>query len=111
MKLTGLQTDRGVASASHPPQEFKIDRSFVLDIVENPDSEAIVKALLNIARETNKSAVAEGIETREQLALLRQYGCQVGQGYLLSPAIPGDDLMPLLKDPFPFAHQVDREVV
>jgi len=105
----------GFASLTHlkdvPSQEFKIDRSFVLDILENPDSEAIVKALLNIARETNKSAVAEGIETREQLAMLRRYGCQVGQGYLFSPAIPRDELIQLLAEPLPFAQQTDREIV
>ena len=89
-----------------PTQEIKIDRSFVLDLLENKQSEAIVRGLLDIARETGKSVVPEGVETKEQLELLSQFGCLVAQGYIFSHAIPADEIGNLFKQPLPYSHIV-----
>jgi diguanylate cyclase (GGDEF)-like protein/PAS domain S-box-containing protein len=71
-----------------PVQALKIDRSFVADITRDADSLAIAAAVIDLARGLRLRTVAEGIETPEQLALLRALGCGGGQGYLWSPAVP-----------------------
>jgi len=100
----------GFASLTHlkdlPSQEIKIDRSFVLDITENPESESIVKALLAIAGDTGKAVVAEGIETVDQLNLLKHLGCQIGQGFLFSKAVSTEEILTLIKRPQPFLNQI-----
>lgn len=63
-----------------PIRTLKIDRSFIKNNMQ-PDDVAIVKAILMLAHAMNMNVVAEGVETDEQLAFLRQYGCEYGQGY------------------------------
>lgn len=63
-----------------PIRTLKIDRSFIKTDMQ-PDDIAIVKAILMLAHAMNMNVVAEGVETDEQLAFLRQYGCEYGQGY------------------------------
>ncbi len=60
---------------------LKIDRSFVKNMVENSDDAAIVKAIIDLSNALNLTTLAEGIEIKEQLELLKQYGCSRGQGY------------------------------
>ncbi len=73
-----------------PFTEVKIDRFFVSDAVNSPDSRVIVKAMVDLAHGLGLTATAEGIETREQLQLLAELGCDVAQGYLISqPLEPG----------------------
>ena len=72
-----------------PTNTLKIDRSFIQDIHKNDESHAIVKAILSIAKTVGLEVVAEGIELEEQLVILRQLGCQEGQGYFYSkPTTP-----------------------
>ena len=85
----------GYASLSHlkqfPVDVLKIDRSFVSKLTDNDDEEedaAIVGAVLNLAQNLSIMTVAEGIENRDQAAYLRRKGCDLGQGYLFSPAVP-----------------------
>lgn len=67
-----------------PIDHIKIDQSFIEDIVTNPQSTKIVEAIMLMAHGLCLQVVAEGVEHEEQLHLLRQMGCDLVQGYLLS---------------------------
>ena len=69
---------------------LKIDRSFVRDIARDPSDHAIVSAIVAMARSLNIQVVAEGIETWQQLEILRNMGCSLAQGFLFAQAVPGD---------------------
>jgi EAL domain-containing protein (putative c-di-GMP-specific phosphodiesterase class I) len=71
---------------------FKIDRYFVNDAVSSPDSRMIVKTIIELAQGLGLTATAEGVETREQLQLLHELGCDVVQGYLISQPLEPDTL-------------------
>jgi predicted signal transduction protein with EAL and GGDEF domain len=63
---------------------LKIDRSFVTDILNNSESQEIVKTVLSLGRNLRMEVVAEGVETSEQMSLLRSLGCEFAQGYFFS---------------------------
>jgi len=67
-----------------PLDELKIDRSFVIGLGTDRESEAIVRAVLGLARGLELKSVAEGVETDRQLAWLIQHGCDIAQGYYFS---------------------------
>ncbi len=75
---------------SFPIDKIKIDRSFIKDLGVEPRSRELVRAAINMGHSLGLMTLAEGIETKEQLAILRSLGCQHGQGFLFSPAIPAD---------------------
>jgi len=70
-----------------PLDTLKIDRSFVMDMEENPKHAAVVRTIIDLARELGMNTVAEGVETRQQLQMLDTLGCRSGQGHLFSPAL------------------------
>jgi EAL domain-containing protein (putative c-di-GMP-specific phosphodiesterase class I) len=74
-----------------PIDTIKIDRGFVREIVSDADDAAIVSAIVAMARKLKLEVVAEGVETLEQLAVLRELGCDRYQGYLFSAAVPAED--------------------
>jgi diguanylate cyclase (GGDEF)-like protein/PAS domain S-box-containing protein len=82
-----------------PLDVLKIDRSFIRDIVADPDDAAITSAIVALARKLDIRTVAEGVETDDQLAILRQYGCDLMQGYLFSKPLPAQDFAAMLADP------------
>lgn len=79
-----------------PVRHLKIDRSFTAQLGINPRARPIVEAIIRLGRQLEMEIVAEGIETQEQLSLLRTLGCTIGQGFLFSPALRREDLLPLL---------------
>jgi len=79
-----------------PVHEVKVDRCFVQDIAHNPVDSAIVRAILDLANAIGLSAVAEGVETAEQVAQLRRLGCQVGQGTFFAPPLCAEEFDELL---------------
>jgi EAL domain-containing protein (putative c-di-GMP-specific phosphodiesterase class I) len=80
-----------------PIDTVKIDRAFVRDLAENSDDAAIVTAIIAMAHSLKLRALAEGVETRQQLAFLQQQGCDEFQGYLVSKPVPAEDLAQLLR--------------
>lgn len=76
---------------------LKIDRSFVSGIGTNADDEIIVRTIVNLAHSLNKSVVAEGIETAEQLNFMQSLRCDVGQGYLISVPLPSTEAEEFLR--------------
>lgn len=82
----------GYSSLSHlrdfPVDVVKIDKSFVQEMLGDPEIAAIVASVINLARSLKMSTVAEGIETKEQADALRAAGCSLGQGYLLGEPQP-----------------------
>ena len=75
-----------------PVQKVKIDQSLVRDIPEDPNDEAIAKAIIALSHSLNLSVCAEGVETEEQKAFLRRENCDQLQGYLISRPIPALEL-------------------
>ena len=72
-----------------PVDTLKIDKSFVDGITDEPDDAAIVEGVVRLAHSLGLQAVAEGVETAEQVAMLRSFSCQIGQGYhFAKPAEP-----------------------
>jgi diguanylate cyclase (GGDEF)-like protein/PAS domain S-box-containing protein len=76
-----------------PVEVLKVDRSFVDGVNGDPASASIVTAFIELARGLGMTTLAEGIETEEEWRFLRTHGCQLGQGYLFSRPIPGDDIL------------------
>jgi diguanylate cyclase (GGDEF)-like protein len=76
---------------------IKIDRSFVDRLGKDQESTTIVRAVLGLASGFNLETTAEGIESDEQLALLRADGCLEGQGYLFGKAVPASDVQSFLE--------------
>ncbi len=79
-----------------PFDKLKIDRSFISDLGRSCDTEAIVRTTVSLARELGMRITAEGVETEEQLVLLRQVGCSELQGFLLSAPLAATQLAPLM---------------
>lgn len=74
-----------------PVDFLKIDLSFIRDVTRNPEDAAIIKAIIVLAHSLDLTVIAEGVETPEQLALLREFGCDAAQGFLFSPALPPEE--------------------
>ncbi len=67
-----------------PFDTLKIDRSFVYSVGENGENSEILETIISLAKNLKMKVIAEGIETENQLSMLRTLGCDYGQGYLLS---------------------------
>ena len=74
--------------AKLPVDTLKIDRSFVMDLVDGPEGLALVSTIINLAHSLKLKVVAEGVETEEQSRLLRLLNCDEFQGYLFSKPVP-----------------------
>lgn len=80
-----------------PFDKIKIDRSFVRDVLEQPESVAIVRAVTGLGRTLGMTTTAEGVETTDQLEQMRREGCAEVQGFLFSKPRPAHELAALLQ--------------
>ena len=91
----------GYASLDHlremPADILKIDRSFVAGMAANSPDSALVAAAVAMGRALEMEVVAEGIETSEQVADLRELGCPLGQGFLFARPLPPEEIDTLLQ--------------
>ena len=73
--------------------KLKIDRSFILQMMEHKKSENLVKAMITMAHNLQIQVVAEGMEAAEQVEMLKLWGCDTAQGFYFSRPIPADKLL------------------
>lgn len=76
----------------HPINTIKIDRSFISDLVRNPHDQAIVRAIVTLAKCMSMDVVAEGVETAEQVRMLNDFDCHLMQGYYYGKPMQNDQL-------------------
>ena len=94
--MTGREMAK--ASTKHlPAQTLKIDQSFVREILNDPSNQLIVQAVIGLAGAFQLQVIAEGVETTEQLAVLRKLGCDVGQGYLFARPMPAQQFLEFMR--------------
>lgn len=82
--------------ARMPFTELKIDREFVHGAHERRNLQVILRTALDMANQLGLVTVAEGVETMQDWRLLQQFGCRLGQGWLIAKAMPADDFLPWL---------------
>lgn len=82
---------------SFPIDALKLDKSFVTDLPHDDDDAAISRAVIAMAHSLKLQVVAEGVENEDQLAFLRKHGCDIIQGYLISPPLPAQKFAELVQ--------------
>jgi diguanylate cyclase (GGDEF)-like protein len=84
-----------------PAKVLKLDMSFLVGATASNDAGKIVAAIINMAHALQKEVVAEGVENVEQLKLLKQLGCERGQGYLFGKPMPPDHIQRIFRNGLP----------
>jgi EAL domain-containing protein (putative c-di-GMP-specific phosphodiesterase class I) len=79
-----------------PIDEVKLDRNFIAPILVDPRAAAVVRAVVDLAHVLGVTTVAEGVENAETASALRDYGCELAQGFHFSPPVGADELLELL---------------
>jgi EAL domain-containing protein (putative c-di-GMP-specific phosphodiesterase class I) len=82
-----------------PVDKLKIDRSFVVDLDQNPGNDAIVRAIVSLGHGIGAKVNVEGVETARQLSFMRDLDCDECQGFFFSHPLPADDYARLLGNP------------
>jgi diguanylate cyclase len=80
-----------------PVQSLKIDRSFIITMLKEPDTMTLVSTMLSLARALRMKVIAEGVDSEDQANALRLMRCDEMQGYLLSKPVPRDSITALLR--------------
>lgn len=81
-----------------PLDVLKIDQGFVRNILLDPDDAAVTRSIISMAQGLGMKIVGEGVENREQLAFLREHGCDIVQGFLFSEALPAHECEAYLRN-------------
>ena len=84
-----------------PITTLKIDRAFIADVQTNPHTAEIARAIIGLSRGLNLEVVAEGAEVKEQVAFLKEHGCDLVQGYFYSRPLPAEEFAVILRDGLP----------
>ena len=87
--------------AKLPVQTLKIDRSFIITMLNEPDTMTLVQTIISLAHSLRLRVVAEGVDAEEQAKFLRLLRCDEMQGYLFSKPLPFDAMMALLRQEQP----------
>jgi EAL domain-containing protein (putative c-di-GMP-specific phosphodiesterase class I) len=102
LKLSMDDFGTGYSSLSHlkkfPINKLKIDQSFVRNIMIDSDDAVIASTIISMGQNLRLTVIAEGVETVEQLAFLRQQGCHEMQGYYFSKPLPAEKFASLLSE-------------
>ena len=102
----------GYSSLSHlqrfPLNRLKIDQSFIQDLANNPTNALITSAIISLAHSLNLKVLVEGVETEEQLTILRRQGCDEAQGYFLGRPMPEEEFRQFLSGTSP--HTLTKRV-
>ncbi len=80
-----------------PIDLLKIDQSFIKHLNEKMEDAAIVKTIIAMGKSLRMKTIAEGVETEEQRKFLQENGCDYGQGFLISPALPASEIVSFLE--------------
>jgi EAL domain-containing protein (putative c-di-GMP-specific phosphodiesterase class I) len=80
-----------------PIHKLKIDHSFLADVLTEPVANKVTSGIISLAKSVGLSVVAEGVETKGQLALLKSLGCGFAQGYLLGKPMLATDTVAALR--------------
>ena len=101
MKLAIDDFGTGYSSLAYlkrfPVCYLKIDRSFVDELKEDPDDTAVIAGMIGLAHTLGMQVIAEGVETSEQLRILRELDCDIAQGHYFSKALTHDTLSDFLQ--------------
>jgi EAL domain-containing protein (putative c-di-GMP-specific phosphodiesterase class I) len=81
-----------------PFSELKVDRRFLVDVPQNQEAKAIIRATVSLAHALGMTACAEGVETREALAYIESVDCDSAQGFLIGRAMPAEALIPFARN-------------
>jgi EAL domain-containing protein (putative c-di-GMP-specific phosphodiesterase class I) len=81
-----------------PLHELKVDKSFVMTILDDSQNEAIVKTTIDLAHSLNLEVVAEGVEDEATMRRIASLGCEQAQGYFLSKPVPADEFVVWLEE-------------
>lgn len=85
--------------------KLKIDQSFIRELSRDPEDEAIVSAIIGMAKSLSFKTIAEGVETRDQLEFLREKQCDEIQGYYFCKPLPANEFSELLSTQDVFINQ------
>ena len=88
-----------------PIDKLKIDRSFISELTTNAADASIVRAIISLAHSLRLKVVAEGVETADQLELLRKLGCDQYQGFYRSAAVPAGEIEESVRSSIAAANQ------
>jgi len=86
-----------------PVDQVKIDRSFIQKITKNSRGRSLTKAIISMANDMNLDVIAEGVESLEQLNILKSQNCRQAQGFYYSPAVEAEKITEILRNDEPFA--------
>ncbi len=81
-----------------PIGKIKIDRSFVTDAIHNENAGSLVRGIIGLAQSLRLKVIAEGVETKEQLEVLREQRCDEAQGFLFSPALASEEFEKMVRE-------------
>ncbi len=81
----------------YPVDRIKLAQEFIADLVTDPSSAAVAQATIGLARHLGIDLIAEGVETEQQLDLLRSWGCELAQGFYFAKPMAAEDVTPLLR--------------
>jgi len=84
--------------AKLPAQFLKIDRAFILTMLDDPNNMTLVSTMISLAHSLRMKVVAEGVETEEQAKVLRLLRCDQMQGYLVSRPVPFEQMSALIRE-------------